>query len=191
MVFDILLVAFILLFAYKGKKKGLIGAAFNIVSVIVAYIASGIFSDPLTEYFAKTPMYDSIVKKITEFAFENGSLQENLFFAEFLSDKSEIVADKAAMWMSGVIMSILVFIVAVIVLKLISGLLASLFKLPGLNFLNSAGGAMFGMAEGFLLTYIILAIWSAVVMFETPMVINGSTLLKSMFENNLLFLFFV
>ena len=78
--------------------------------------------------------------------------------------------------------------VVLMILKVVIKILNGVFKLPVLNFFNKTGGMIFGLVSGFLICYAILAAWGAYTLFEIPAGIETSTLVKSMFENNLLFL---
>lgn len=190
MVFDIILVLLIALIAYAGKRKGLMASVLSFASVIMAYIASAIFSGPLAAALKDTAVYDMALGRINDMIVQNPTLKNNELLADFMSESGIFLADKAAMFILGILTSVIVFIIAIIVFKLISKMLNSVFKLPVLNFINSFGGLILGMVEGFMLTYILLAVWGLFTTLETPAVICDSTLLKSMFENNLLFIFF-
>ena len=98
------------------------------------------------------------------------------------------MASQLAEKLGFIIVSIAIFIISLILLKFIIKLLNSVLKLPGLNFLNKTGGLILGTMTAFLLVYVILAVWGAATMFEMPKALQSSYLLKSMFENNLLFL---
>ncbi len=188
MIFDVLLIAFLGFFAWRGKRKGLVAGVLSFFSVIISYISSAVFSKPIFEEVKKTDYYDAFLEKAEKLIPQNGALPEGGIFGSIVSESREMMANQLAEKLGFIIVSIAVFIISLILLKFIIKLLNSVLKLPGLNFLNKTGGLVLGTVTAFLLVYVILAAWGAVTMFEMPKELETSYLLKSMFENNLLFL---
>ena len=189
MLYDILLVAFIAVFALIGKKRGLIGSVLSFASVILAYIISSVFTPAVQKVFVKTDIYADIAEKIGEHFAKNPEINIP-FLSGFAVGEGINVAENMTQLIMRAATSVIVFFAALIILKILAKVLSAIFKLPGLNFINATGGLVLGLLEGFIITYVILAVWGLFTMLETPSVMEGTTLLKSMFENNLLFIFF-
>lgn len=188
MIFDILLIAFLAFFAWRGKRKGLVAGILGFFSVIISYIVSAAVSKPLFEVFKETDAYVSILQKVEKFLPENSAMADSGIFGSVVSETQEMMVSRVAEFVGSMLISVLVFIVALIVLKVVIRLLNSVLRLPGLNFLNKTGGLILGTATGFLLVYVVLAVWGVFTLFKMPEALETSQLLKSMFENNLLFL---
>lgn len=188
MIFDILLIAFLGFFAWRGKRRGLVAGVLSFFSVIISYISSAVFSRPIFEEVKKTDYYEEFLKKAEELIPKNSTLPERGMLGSIVSESHDIMANQLAEKLGFIIVSVAVFILSLILLKFLIKLLNSVLKLPGLNFLNKTGGLILGTVTAFLLVYVVLAVWGAVTMFEMPKALETSYLLKSMFENNLLFL---
>ena len=183
MIYDIVLVAVLVFFALNGRRKGLMMSVFGFFSVIISYIAAALLVKPASEFFKTTPAYGILLEKVGEIVPQNQML---LGFAP--GSVQEMMAEDAAVFLSNVIVSVAIFIIVLILMKIVIKILNSVFKLPGLNFLNKTGGMIIGLVTGFLICYAALAAWGAFAVFELPVGMENSTLLKSMFENNLLFI---
>lgn len=183
MIYDIILVAVLLFFALRGRKKGLVMSIFGLFSVIISYVAAAVLVKPVSEAFKKTDMYETLLEKIVELMPENQAMEA----IPFAGDAQAVMTENAAVFLTNIIVSVVVFAVVLILMKIIVKILNGVFKLPVLNFLNKTGGTVFGLASGFLICYAILAAWGAYTLFELPPGFENSSLLRSMFENNLLF----
>ena len=188
MIFDILLIAFLAFFAWRGKRKGLVAGILGFFSVIISYIVSAAVSKPLFEAFKETDAYVSLLQKAEKLMPENSAMAEGGIFGSVISETQEMMVSRVAEFVGSILISVLVFIAVLIVLKVVIRLLNSVLRLPGLNFLNKTGGLILGTATGFLMVYVILAAWGVFTLFKMPEGLETSQLLKSMFENNLLFL---
>ena len=186
MIFDILLIAFLCFFAWRGKKKGLVAGVLGLFSVIISYVAATFVSKPVFDYFKGTGIYASLIEKIGKLFGESGG--EGKLFAAFISESRDLMIERTAEFIGGIIVFVAIFIVILAIFKIFIRLLNSVLQFPGLNFLNKTGGLILGTATGFLLSYIILAVWGVFTLFEMPPSLMESQLVKSMFENNLLFL---
>lgn len=184
MIYDILLVIILVIFALRGRKKGLMMSIFGLFSVVISYIAAAVLVKPASEAFKQTGMYEKLLEKIIEYIPKNQAM-ENI---PFVSDAQSAMMENMAVFITNIIVSVVIFAVVLMVLKVVIKILNGVFKLPVLNFFNKTGGMIFGLVSGFLICYAILAAWGAYTLFEIPAGIETSTLVKSMFENNLLFL---
>lgn len=184
MVFDIVLLVLLGLFALAGKRKGLLLSVVGLISVGISYAASAILLPPLSEAFENTSLYDMLFEKVS------GAIPENFESLPevFRGSTREMVAQQATTIVANIIISVLIFIVVMLVVNMMANLLNSVLKLPGLNMLNKFGGLVFGTATGFLACYVIIAIWGVFTLFKLPQPLESSTLVRLMFENNLLIL---
>ena len=64
MIYDILLVIILVLFALHGRKKGLMMSIFGLFSVVISYIAAAVLVKPVSEAFKETDAYEKLLEKI-------------------------------------------------------------------------------------------------------------------------------
>ena len=189
MIYDVILLLILGFFAWRGKKRGLVASVLGFFTVILSYLVSGFVAKPLGDMFKNTDYYDILLQKIAEFV-PKQTVPEGLgILNSVISDTSKAVAGTMAEAVANIIIYVLSFIIVYLIIKTVLKFINSVFKLPGLNFLNRTGGLILGTLTGFLLVYVVLAVWGTSTLFEVPEALESSYLVKSMFENNLLFLF--
>lgn len=212
-VIDIIIIAIILFNVIKGFKKGLSTIVFGFLCTIVAVLISFILFKPtanlvmekttIDEYFA-----DGIYRILNNQNFqeeelinpENTNMSEqiveiiNKYLAEALQKSADSVFEYVSIKISHLMVNLLTLIFIIIILrivlnffKIIVDLLASL---PIIKQLNHSGGMVVGLIKGFLIIYIIFAIFSAFspVVSESGILamVQESNIGSSLYNNNLI-----
>ena len=181
MVIDVVLVAFIALFAAFGSKRGLFKSLAGVLSFAISVILVYAFSKEIFAFLRETPVYgavyDFVLKRIAE---KSGA--PLLFSGSMGKGIAESFTD--------LLLKILLVVIIFAVVKLVIRLIDKVFHLPVLKSFNRLGGLVFGLVQGFLAVYIILAIWGGTTLFVLPKALETTALAKSMFENNLLMIMF-
>ena len=186
MIADIILLAFILLFVMMGRRKGFIRSVMGFCTFFVSFILAGIIKDPVTNMMKTTEMY-----KNTETAVSNGIAKKiaegTSGLPDFLvSGLRGAAVDTVTDTVMRLFVSLLIFAIAVIILRIAIKLLDGVFSLPVLKSFNKLGGAILGAASAFVIVYAVFGIWGFGSGFAVPGVLESSTLAKSMFINNII-----
>lgn len=174
LVFDLILLAVVLVFALLGARRGLVLSLCSLAAVVLALAAACLVSDALTAPLAgqAAPMLrDFLGERLNEWlrsgaqALESADgflsrIAQGLLNTEqwavqsegFLSEFSQAVAEAVIR----PVLFLLTFVVALIAWKLISHALDLVARLPVLHTLNTAGGFLFGAVKGGLLLAVLL-----------------------------------
>jgi len=212
-IIDIVIVGIILFCLLRGYMKGLIGVAFSIVSFIAALIISFILFVPVSSYVINNTEFDDGIKTaivenftgtsekeaVTEESAEGVSNEKTTNFITSYIDEQideskgntlEVVATGISEICVKGIVFLALFIVARIALTFFKVLANLIAKLPILKQFNKAGGIIFGLLKGFVITYGVLA----VLLLVSPMFteasfykeLNNSTVGSMMYNNNII-----
>lgn len=181
MIIDIVLVAIIILFAVIGRKRGLFKTIAGVLSFAISAFLVFTFSKEILNFFKKTPLYNTVYNSVFDKLAEQSGAP-SLFGSTIGSGMAESVTN--------LILKILLVILIFVLVKIIIIIIDKIFHLPVLKSFNRLGGLIFGMVQGFIVIYIILALWGSTTLFAVPKMLENTTLAKSMFENNLLSLMF-
>ena len=204
-VFDIIVILIIALFAFIGYKQGLIKSLIKIVSFFIAVIVAFTLYKPVSKIIINNTTIDDNIKN---------SMVQTLNLSEKEEDKEkkgiieeiktkvvgsvengvEEVAGILTIKIIEIITLILLFIVIRIILLIITLVTDLISKIPGIKQLNKTGGIIFGVIKGVIIVYIILA----VVYLTTPMIssetienINKSIITKTLYNNNIILNIFI
>lgn len=183
MIYDIVSLIVIVVFAIIGAKKGAAKVFFNLLSYVAAFVASVLLSHFLAEIvynaFLKQTITDNITSVINDASVTTASEKA----AEFLSTLPAFFAnafsyfgtsadsftamftDSAVSGIEAVVMTpivgiislilfIILFAVLLFVFKKLFGAIAKLFRLPLINVADTIVGLVFGILEGILAVYI-------------------------------------
>lgn len=176
-IFDLCLIAIILIFALIGKRAGFVRTILNMVKGVVAAILSWFAGKFAAEFLFDQVIRQNLVKKFTESisngmntgesaavwnslprilrnALENtGISQENIL--KNVTGGSEALANAAADAVKSVtvsllslVLSLIFFFILLFLLSIIIKAICSIFKLPVLNTINSFAGFIFGLLLG-------------------------------------------
>lgn len=210
MIIDIIIVLIIVLCIFAGYKKGLMGVLFKIVSFILALIIALILHGPISNFIVNNTSIDENLESIiinnidpdNKVISEDGKISESEnnsdiiqnYITNAMGDVKDNVENIAARSIAITIINIAVLIIILlitrIILSVINIILNVVAKLPIIKQFNTAGGAVFGAVEGFIIVYILLAICALIAPLFTDLQlinsINNSNLGKLMYNNNIL-----
>ena len=204
-IVDLVILGIILLCIIVGYVRGLTGSLIKILSFVIAIVIAFILFIPISSLVINNTQIDEkLEQSIREMIVQNNENKEEKM-PEAITDyigrqieqaadsAKETIADNTAREVSTTIVKagtwIILFILARIILiclKFITGLIA---KLPVIKQCDKIGGIIYGLIEGLIIIYVLLAIIS----FVSPMTngtlvsaINQSYVGNMMYNNNLL-----
>lgn len=215
MVIDLIIIVIIALCIILGYKRGLIGVAFKFLSFIIALILSIILYEPVANYIIYNTTIDekieeTIIQNIDaerfqtneEGTIEKGESNTPQVIIDYINEtivetannaKSEIVdivAEKLSVTAIKIISIIGIFVIIRIVLIILNAVADLVAKIPVIKQFNKLGGVIYGVLEGMLIIYIILALCSIIAPLITNFAIvesiNTSFIGKMMYNNNIL-----
>lgn len=206
-IIDLVIVAFIVTCIMVGYIKGLTGSLIKILSFILSLIIAFVLFAPVSSFIINETQIDENIEKsvremivgkdlekddkqnmptaITEYInkeVEKAANNAKEEIADNTANKVALTIVKAGTWIG----LFIVARVALICLRFITALIA---KLPVIKQFDKLGGILYGLIEGLIITYAVLAIIS----FITPMTngdftqnIKKSYVGGQMYNNNLL-----
>lgn len=181
---DLLLAAALAFFVFLGAKRGLFksltGLLVLIAAIVGAVILASYAAEPLgavlypmvEEHFIEMiPLPEEIDLAGSELLASAGAVADKLaqfgldlsVLGDFLTetDGAAIVSAAAETLFLSVlqgILTVIFFILLLVALKLLVGTFNLVFKLPLLHFVNTLGGALFGLIEGGLFLFLAIFI---------------------------------
>lgn len=214
-VIDGIIILIFALFVFWGYKRGLIGVAFKILSFLAALVIAFVLYKPVAGFIIDNTTFDEQIENaIIDSAKKEENLQEgestvnqeesttSKVITDYINEQVENISQQAkediansvardiAVNVINGISLISLFIVAKIVLLFAKALSDLIAKLPLIKQFNKIGGTLYGILEGLLIIYLVLAIISFIApMIETsgiPQAINQSIVGSYLYNNNLL-----
>lgn len=205
-ILDIILVIIVLINIYICYSKGLVKLAVGLIAVVASIILAVVFYKPVSNLIINNTEFDDKIKNtiIENFTSENNENQENendgfmKYIESYVDDtvnktKNEIVieaADVIAVKVINICAMLGIFVIARIVLILLTFLTDIITELPILKQFNQMGGLLYGIIKALLIVYVLLAIAFFIVcvtgnttISET---ISSSFITKFFYNNNLL-----
>ena len=192
-IVDIVIIGIILLCLIIGYVRGLTGSLIKILSFVLSIIIAFILFVPISNFIINNTQIDEkIEQSIRERLIDNSQEDEKMpeAITDYIGQKVEQATDGAkeaiinstARDVSITIVKsgtwIMLFIIArilLIFLKFITGLIA---RLPVIKQFDKLGGIIYGIIEGLVIVYVLLAIIS----FASP-VVDGN-LIKEIEKSN-------
>ena len=205
LVVDLVVLAIIILCIIIGYVRGLTGSLIKILSFVLSIVIAFILFVPISNLIIDNTQIDENLEQSVRTMIIGNENQEEQKMPEAITDyigqkvesaaddAKQAVADSTAREVSLTIVKagtwIILFIIArilLIFLKLITSLIA---KLPVIKQFDKLGGIIYGILEGFVIVYVLLAIIS----FASPMIdigiinaIDDSHVASILYNNNLL-----
>lgn len=205
LVVDLVVLAIIILCIIIGYVRGLTGSLIKILSFVLSIVIAFILFVPISNLIIDNTQIDENLEQSVRTMIIGNENQEEQKMPEAITDyigqkvesaaddAKQAVADSTAREVSLTIVKagtwIILFIIArilLIFLKLITSLIA---KLPVIKQFDKLGGIIYGILEGFVIVYVLLAILS----FASPMIdigiinaIDDSHVASILYNNNLL-----
>ena len=210
LVYDLVFVAFLVLFFFIFYKKGFVSSFVNVFGFVIAFILGGygsnVASKAIYERFIKTKLTEYVVGGIEkiqaglESAFSNKFIDK--LFGSFIeshsldSEAAELANDFVSYSLESnvinvlrMIIFVLIFILAVILVRFIASLLEGVNELPIVGFPNQLLGGALGLIIGLVIMFIICSIISLILgLWESDWmnteVIESSYLFSLLFKLN-------
>lgn len=205
-ILDIILVAIIALNVFICYKKGLVKLAVGLIAVLVSVILAVLLYKPVSNIIINnTELDEKIESAITEnFVSEEETTEETedngfmKYIEKYVEDpvnktKNEIVVEASgviATKLIDIIAMVSIFIVARLVLILLTFVTDMITSLPILKQFNELGGILYGLIKALLIIYVLLAI-AFFIVYTTGATglgdaIANSFITKFFYNNNLL-----
>ena len=204
-VVDLIILAIIVLCIVIGYIRGLTGSLIKILSFVLSVIIAFILFVPVSNLIINNTEIDENIETSIRNAIlsgeENGEAAMPETITDYIGQKvdeasdsaKETVVDSTAREVSLTIVKagtwIALFIVTRILLILLRFITSLIAKLPIIKQFDKLGGFIYGLLEGLIIVYVVLAIIS----FVSPMMsgdianaIDNSTIGSMMYNNNLL-----
>lgn len=205
-ILDIILVAIIALNVFICYKKGLVKLAVGLIAVLVSVILAVLLYKPVSNIIINnTELDEKIESAITEnFVSEEETTEETedngfmKYIEKYVEDpvnktKNEIVIEASGVISTkliDIIAMVSIFIVARLVLILLTFVTDMITSLPILKQFNELGGILYGLIKALLIIYVLLAI-AFFIVYTTGATgladaIANSFITKFFYNNNLL-----
>lgn len=206
LILDVIILGIIILNIYICYKKGLVKLAVGLIAVFLSIILALIFYKPVSNIVVeKTEIDENIKKSIIENftnTTEKNENNENKLMMEYIEQyvddtinktKNEIVteaADIIAVKVINIGVIIAIFIVARLVLILLTFISDIITSLPIIKQFNHIGGIIYGIIKALLIIYLLLAIAFFIVYVSgnnnLEIAIANSYITKFFYNNNIL-----
>lgn len=213
---DLVIISMIASNAFWGYRRGLVGVVFKILTFLISILIVFVLYKPVSNTIMEHTKLDEwlsnkIAISIQGTSLEDGELldyeqgensnfskvvidQLNSFVQEALresvSNVVEYVSENIAIKMIRIGTMLLLFIISRFFLLFIRFLAEILANLPIIKMFNRSGGLIYGVIKGFLITYVILGVFS----LASPLIadwgildaIQDSTLGRKMYNDNII-----
>ena len=205
-IFDIILVAIIALNIFICYRKGLVKLAVGLIAVLAAIIISIVLYKPVSNIIIENTEFDEKIENtiIENFSVEVEEQQEETdngfmkYMEKYVNDSVNKTRNQIVLEASNVIATKVInicaflgiFIIARLVLILLTFVADIIMSLPILKQFNKAGGIIYGLIKALLIIYVILAIIFFIIYISgnttLSNAISGSYITKFFYNNNLL-----
>lgn len=199
-IIDGIIILFILVSVFLGYKKGLVSLGIHLVAFVVALIVALILYRPIGNLIMNTTEIDESLQENIETKLEeivgnqNTEIKVNSLIGNIESEAISETSKSLSMNIIYGVTIIVLFIILRIALVFITAIANWVAELPILKQANKAGGIVYGLLRGVLLTYVILLIIGLIITFNPQgnlsKSINETHLAKAMMEYNILNVFF-
>ena len=205
-IFDIILVAIIALNVFICYRKGLVKLAVGLIAVLAAIIISIVLYKPVSNIIIENTEFDEKIENtiIENFSVEVEEQQEETdngfmkYMEKYVNDSVNKTRNQIVLEASNVIATKVInicaflgiFIIARLVLILLTFVADIIMSLPILKQFNKAGGIIYGLIKALLIIYVILAIIFFIIYISgnttLSNAISSSYITKFFYNNNLL-----
>lgn len=199
-IIDLCILMIIALSTFIGFKKGFIKVAFRLISFILALIIALVLYKPVSNFINNyTPIPNKIESKIESRISSSNKEETNNLVANYYKNIRNISTTVIAKNITNSIVNIssilIVFLLSRLLLMFLRFSTDLIAKLPLIKQFNHIGGFIYGLLAGFFIIYLIFTI----ITLLAPIIdlnniikpINSSIIANIMYNNNILFMFFV
>ncbi len=201
-IVDLILIAFFILFIFVGYKKGLAGSLIKLCSFVIALILALALYNPVANAIKDNTQIDENIKStiVETFGQQEQTQEENMPKDLVQNISSEIenataeAVNNIAQSISDTIINIgagiVIFIVARLLLIIVSIFAKQIVKLPIIGLVDKVGGIAYGAVEGIVIIYIVLGLisLSSLIWVDNAVVtaITNSGIGSFLYNNNII-----
>lgn len=199
-IIDLCILMIIALSTFIGFKKGFIKVAFRLISFILALIIALVLYKPVSNFINNyTPIPNKIESKIESRISSSNKEETNNLVANYYKNIRNISTTVIAKNITNSIVNIssilIVFLLSRLLLMFLRISTDLIAKLPLIKQFNHIGGFIYGLLAGFFIIYLIFTIITLLApiidLNNIIKLINSSIIANIMYNNNILFMFFV
>ena len=195
---DILVVLLVVLGAFSGHKKGLVGILVGFAALILSIVLAFMFQSVVADAIYDTGLGQSvagIAKNNMQDMMKNGENVDKSIYGKVLSntvtdDNLTVASENISRFVMKGLSFIAIFLIVRIICYILQMILNVVFNLPILSTVNGIGGTVVGGLSVLIRIWIVLALISFVSplpMFDSIVsYIDKSFLVKLLYNNNLL-----
>ena len=201
-IVDLILIACFILFIFVGYKKGLAGSLIKLCSFVIALILALALYKPVANAVKDNTQIDENIKStiVETFGQQEQTQEENMpkdlvqnISSEIENATSEAVNNTAQSISDTIInigAGIVIFIVARLLLIIVSIFAKQIVKLPIIGLVDKVGGIAYGTVEGIVIIYIVLGLisLSSLIWVDNAVVtaITNSGIGSFLYNNNII-----
>lgn len=178
-ILDILLLLVIIFCIFNGWRQGLIIAVFNIVGYIFSIYMARAFAPKITAYLITNTEISKYIETI---------LSSFIGDINALDLGTGIISGVASNTILNLIAFGLIFAMSGIIISIIKRFLSGINRIPVIGKLNRIGGAIIGIGNALILTFIVLAFTYFIATTtdnkELSKAIENTILIDVLYENN-------
>lgn len=199
-IIDFCVLIIIALSTFIGYKKGFIKVAFKLISFILALVIALVLYKPVSNFINNyTPIPNKIESKIESRISSSNKEETNNLISNYYKNIRNISIDLIAKNTTNSIVNIssilIVFLLSRLILMFLRVSTDLIAKLPLIKQFNHIGGLIYGLLAGFFIIYLIFTIITLLApiidLNNILKLINSSIIANIMYNNNILFMFFV
>lgn len=199
-IIDLCILMIIALSTFIGFKKGFIKVAFRLISFILALIIALVLYKPVSNFINNyTPIPNKIESKIESRISSSNKEETNNLVANYYKNIRNISTTVIAKNITNSIVNIssilIVFLLSRLLLMFLRISTDLIAKLPLIKQFNHIGGFIYGLLAGFFIIYLfftIITLLAPIINLNNIIkLINSSIIANIMYNNNILFMFFV
>jgi uncharacterized membrane protein required for colicin V production len=195
---DILVVLLVVLGAFSGHKKGLVGILVGFAALILSIVLAFMFQSVVADAIYDTGLGQSvagIAKNNMQDMMKNGENVDKSIYGKVLSnavtdDNLTVASENISRFVMKGLSFIAIFLIVRIICYILQMILNVVFNLPLLSTINGIGGTVVGGLSVLIKIWIVLALISFVSplpMFDSIVsYIDKTFLVKLLYNNNLL-----
>lgn len=213
-IVDLILIGILLVFILAGYKKGLTGSLLKLISFALSIVIAFVLYKPVSNIIINNTQINeniksAIINNFSENKNENSEEQNKIQNSILNNVNKEIenatteakntIVEQSAERISTTIINlgcaIIVFLIAKVILWVISFFIKGVASFPIIKQIDKLGGIAYGVVEGLIIIYAVLAIisFASLVWTDSTIIqaINKSVLGNNLYNNNILINLFV
>jgi uncharacterized membrane protein required for colicin V production len=215
---DIITVAVLILFALRGRKRGLLRTVAGILVLIIAYFGAGQLSELTTPYLSKNyveprirdyimpksqeaadtavgGISETISQMLLKIGIPQNAVTEAVGNFDWSTDEKingaiDGISGAIAQKVTFAVSCLLYFILLLILLSLLVRLVNLITKIPGLNFINKTGGLILGLLLGYITLTITVTILTNTGILLSKDIVDKTVILRNISGFNPFFLIY-